>query len=112
MLAMRRSPPRARLPLVTISDRRGSPSRHPWVFASSPANNVVKVAHARTSSEALGKRRPAIIYQGNAYGQSGCNIRQGLRGLASPGAERSVDVAVKDSCRYSPPRRKRPAPTS
>jgi branched-chain amino acid transport system substrate-binding protein len=99
MLAMLPIAQDAKVPLVTISGTaKITELGNPWVFRFFPGDGVVKVAHARYVAEILGKQHPVIIYQSDAYGQSG------LDHLAKAFAERGVtpvlsegvDVAVKD----------------
>jgi len=60
------------LPLLTISGTaRLSDAGNPWFFRFFPSDAVVKVAHARYVIEELHAKRPAILYQTTAYGQSG-----------------------------------------
>ena len=72
MLAMLPVAQDAKVPLVTISGTaKITALGNPWVFRFFPGDSVVKVAHARYVVEVLGKEHPAIIYQNDAYGQSG-----------------------------------------
>ena len=60
------------VPLLTISGTaRLGELGNPWFFRFFPSDATVKVAHARYVVEKLGARRPAVIYQITAYGQSG-----------------------------------------
>ena len=60
------------VPLLTISGTaRLSEMGVPQFFRFFPSDATVKVAHARYVVEKLGARRPAVIYQSTAYGQSG-----------------------------------------
>lgn len=60
------------VPLLTISGTaRLSEMGVPQFFRFFPSDATVKVAHARYVAEKLGARRPAIIFQSTAYGQSG-----------------------------------------
>jgi branched-chain amino acid transport system substrate-binding protein len=60
------------VPLLTISGTaRLSEMGVPQFFRFFPSDATVKVAHARYVAEKLGARRPAVIYQSTAYGQSG-----------------------------------------
>ena len=60
------------VPLLTISGTaRLGELGNPWFFRFFPSDATVKVAHARYVVEKLGARRPAVIYQSTAYGQSG-----------------------------------------
>jgi branched-chain amino acid transport system substrate-binding protein len=99
MLAMLPVAQDAKVPLVTISGTaKITALGNPWVFRFFPGDSVVKVAHARYVIEVLGKEHPAIIYQNDAYGQSGLDYltktftSRGVKPVLSEG----VDVAVKD----------------
>ena len=99
MLAMLPVAAENKVPLITISGTaKITELGNPWVFRFFPGDNVVKVAHARYVVEALGKKRPAIIYQNNAYGQSGLRYltkafaQLGIKPVFSEG----VDVTIKD----------------
>jgi len=99
MLAMLPVAAENKVPLITISGTaKITELGNPWVFRFFPGDNVVKVAHARYVVEALGKTRPAIIYQSNAYGQSG--LQYLTKGFAqfgvTPVFSEGVDVAIKD----------------
>lgn len=60
------------VPLLTISGTaRLGELGNPWFFRFFPGDATVKVAHARYVVEKLGAKRPAVIYQSTAYGQSG-----------------------------------------
>jgi branched-chain amino acid transport system substrate-binding protein len=60
------------VPLLTISGTaRLSQMGVPQFFRFFPSDATVKVAHARYVAEKLGAKRPAVIYQSTAYGQSG-----------------------------------------
>lgn len=72
MLALMPLAQAAGVPLLTISGTaRLSEMGNPYFFRFFPSNSTVKVAHARYVVEKLGARRPAVIYQSTAYGQSG-----------------------------------------
>jgi branched-chain amino acid transport system substrate-binding protein len=99
MLAMLPVAAENKVPLITISGTaKITEFGNPWVFRFFPGDNVVKVAHARYVVEALGKTRPAIIYQSNAYGQSGLQyLTKGFAQLGvTPVFSEGVDVAIKD----------------
>ena len=67
-----RSPRERDVPLLTISGTaRLSEMGVPQFFRFFPSDATVKVAHARYVVEKLGAKRPAVIYQSTAYGQSG-----------------------------------------
>ena len=60
------------VPLLTISGTaRLSEMGNPYFFRFFPSDGTVKVVHARYVVETLGAKRPAVIYQSTAYGQSG-----------------------------------------
>ena len=60
------------VPVLTISGTaRLGELGNPWFFRFFPSDATVKVAHARYVVEKLGAKRPAVIYQSTAYGQSG-----------------------------------------
>jgi branched-chain amino acid transport system substrate-binding protein len=99
MLAMLPIAAERKVALITISGTaKITELGNPWVFRFFPGDNVVKVAHARYVAEMLGKKRPAIIYQSNAYGQSGLQyLTLAFAQLGvTPVFSESVDVAVKD----------------
>ena len=87
------------VPLITVSGTAkitelGSAN----VFRFFPGDVVVKTAQARYVVEELGLKRPAIIYQTTAYGQSGHEHL--VANFAKLGAtvvfEESIDPAIKD----------------
>ncbi len=87
------------VPLVTVSGTAkitelGSPN----VYRFFPGDVVVKRAHARYAVEELGIKRPAVVYQTTAYGQSGrAELSRNLTALGSPPViELAIDVSVKD----------------
>src|SRR5262249_12666992 len=60
------------VPVLTISGTaRLGELGNPWFFRFFPSDATVKVAHARYVVEKLDAKRPAVIYQSTAYGQSG-----------------------------------------
>ena len=72
MLAMLPIAGRAGVPLLTVSGTaKITELGIPWVFRFFPGDRVVKVAQARYAVEELGAKRPALLYQTTAYGQSG-----------------------------------------
>jgi branched-chain amino acid transport system substrate-binding protein len=99
MLAMLPVAATYRVPLLTVSGTaRITELGNPWVFRFFPGDAVVKAVHARYAVQELGKRRPALLYQTTAYGQSG---REELsRHFKQLGAtvvfEEGLDVRVKD----------------
>ena len=72
MLAMLPIAQRESVPIATISGTaKLTELGNPWVFRFFPGDAVVKVAHADYAVGTLGAKRPALIYQTTAYGQSG-----------------------------------------
>ena len=72
MLAMLPVAKRASVPLITVSGTaKLTELDNPFIFRFFPGDAIVKVAHARYVSEILGAKRPALLYQTTAYGQSG-----------------------------------------
>ncbi len=99
MLAMLPLAMEYKVPLVTMSGTaRITEMGNPWVFRFFPGDAITKVAHARYAVEELGKRRPAIIYQTTAYGQSGRrHLAESLRKLGVETVyEEGIDTSVKD----------------
>lgn len=99
MLAMIPVADRHGVPLVTVSGTAkitelGSPN----VFRFFPGDAVVKVAHARYAVEEIGAKRPAIVYQTTAYGQSGhAHLVENLKALGAPPVfEEGIATSVKD----------------
>ena len=87
------------IPLVTVSGTASITEQgNPWVFRFFPGDAVTKEAHARYVVEELGKKRPAVIYQTTAYGQSGkAHLEQAFKKLGvEPVFEEGVDPAAKD----------------
>ncbi len=87
------------IPMATVSGTAkitelGSPN----VFRFFPGDVVVKAAQARYAVEELGAKKPAIIYQTTAYGQSGrAELARNLTELGAPPVfEEGLDVSVKD----------------
>jgi branched-chain amino acid transport system substrate-binding protein len=99
MLAMAPIADRAGVPLITVSGTaKLTELGHDVVFRFFPTDKVVKVAQARYAVEELGMRKPAILYQTTAYGQSGHGelVRVlGDLGVA-PVLEEALDPAIKD----------------
>jgi len=80
------------VPLLTISGTaRLSEMGVPQFFRFFPSDATVKVAHARYVVEKLGAKRPAVIYQSTAYGQSG------REQLAKTFAELKVKPVLEES---------------
>lgn len=99
MLAMAPIADRAGVPLVTVSGTaKLTELGHKVVFRFFPTDAVVKVAQARYAVEELGARKPAILYQTTAYGQSGREHLVGtLKELGvEPVLEEAIDPGIKD----------------
>lgn len=87
------------VPVLTISGTaRLGELGNPWFFRFFPSDTTVKVAHARYVVEKLGAKRPAVIYQSTAYGQSGREqLARTLAALkAPPVLEESIAPTVND----------------
>ncbi len=87
------------VPMITVTGTaRVTELGNPYVFRFFPSDAVVKQAHARYAVEELGVKRPAIVYQTTAYGQSGRRyLAENLTRLGSPPVlEEALDVSVKD----------------
>lgn len=87
------------LPLVTVSGTASITEQgNPWVFRFFPGDAVTKAAHARYVVEELGRRRPAVIHQTTAYGQSGqAHLKTEFERLGvRPVFEEGVDASAKD----------------
>jgi branched-chain amino acid transport system substrate-binding protein len=99
MLAMLPVAAENKVPLITISGTaKITELGNQWVFRFFPGDDVVKVAHARYVAEILGKKHPAIIYQNDAYGQSGLKyLTKAFAQLGvTPVFSEGVDVSIKD----------------
>ncbi|WP_029007106.1 ABC transporter substrate-binding protein [Azospirillum halopraeferens] len=99
MLAMLPLAADYKVPLVTVSGTASITEQgNPWVFRFFPGDAVTKEAHARYVVEELGKRRPAVIYQTTAYGQSGrAHLAERFRALGAEVVyEEGVDPAARD----------------
>ena len=99
MLAMLPLAQQRGVPLLTVSGTaRLSEMGNPFFFRFFPSDATVKVAHARYVVEKLGARRPAVIYQSTAYGQSGREqLNKTFTELkAPPVLEESVAPAAND----------------
>ena len=99
MLAMLPLAEELKLPLLTVSGTaRITELGNPFVFRFFPGDAVVKRAHARYAVDTLGAKRPAIVFQTTAYGQSGhAHLARELTDLgAAPVLEEPLDVAVRD----------------
>ncbi len=87
------------IPLATVSGTaRITDLGSPNVFRFFPGDVVVKEAQARYAIEELGAKRPAIVYQTTAYGQSGrAELETNLKKLGAPPVfQEGLDVSVKD----------------
>jgi len=99
ILAMLPLAERYQLPLLTVSGTaKVTELGNPYVFRFFPADNLVKLAQARYAVEELGRKRPALIYQTTAYGQSGASLlRPAFEKLGAPLVfEEGLDLTVKD----------------
>ncbi len=99
MLAMLPVAAEYKVPLVTVSGTANiTELGNAYVFRFFPGDPVVKVAQARYTAEVLGKKRPAILYQTTAYGQSGVAILDAeFKKLgATVVFEEGLDVKIKD----------------
>jgi len=99
MLALMPLAAEAKLPLVTISGTAAITEQdNPYVFRFFPGDAVVKAAHARYAVQVLGAKRPALLYQTTAYGQSGrTHLAAELAALGAPLVfEERLSTAVKD----------------
>lgn len=99
MLALMPLAAERKLPLVTVSGTAQiTEMGNPYVFRFFPSDAVVKTAHARYVVEEVKARRPAVIYQTTAYGQSGRQyLAEAFRRLGAPVVfEEGVAPTVKD----------------
>ena len=72
MLALLPLAAEAKTPVLAVSGTaRLSEMGNPWFFRFFPSDGTVKVAHAKYVVEKAGVRKPAVIFQTTAYGQSG-----------------------------------------
>ena len=89
----------AKLPLLTISGTASITQKgNPYVFRFFPDDTTTKSAQVRFAVEERGLRRPALITQTTAYGQSGkAEILKllGERGV-TPVYEDALDVSLRD----------------
>jgi branched-chain amino acid transport system substrate-binding protein len=99
MLALLPLAKEAGVPLLTISGtaRLGEMGVSQF-FRFFPSDATVKVAHARYVVDKLGAKRPAVIYQSTAYGQSGREqLAKTFAALGTPPVlEESIAVTVND----------------
>ncbi|MEC7592413.1 MAG: ABC transporter substrate-binding protein [Pseudomonadota bacterium] len=99
MLAMLPIAARAGVPLLTISGTaKLTELGNPYIFRFFPGDRVVKTAQARYAVEVLGAKRPALLYQTTAYGQSGrAELKKRLAALGAPLVfEEALSPKVKD----------------
>ncbi len=91
MLALLPEAATAKLPLLAVSGTaRLSELGNPWFFRFFPTDGVVKVAHARYVAEITKAKKPAVIFQTTAYGQSGREV------LAKAFADAGIAVALEE----------------
>jgi branched-chain amino acid transport system substrate-binding protein len=99
MLAMLPLAAQYKVPLITVSGTaKITEMGNPYVFRYFPGDSVVKVAQARYAIQVLGKKRPALLYQTTAYGQSGESVLvPEFKKLGTPLVfEEGIDVKIKD----------------
>jgi len=91
MLALLPEAATAKLPLLAVSGTaRLSELGNPWFFRFFPADGVVKIAHARYVAEVIKAKKPAVIFQTTAYGQSGREV------LAKAFADAGITVVLEE----------------
>ncbi len=99
MLAMLPVALEAKMPLITMSGTAAITQKgNPYVFRFFPDDGVTKLAQVRYALEDRGFKRPALITQTTAYGQSGREEILKLmkaRGV-EPVYQDALDVAVRD----------------
>lgn len=99
MLALLPAALEAKLPMLTMSGTAAITQKgNPYVFRFFPDDGVTKAAQVRFAVEERNFRRPALITQTTAYGQSGREeilrlLRE--RGV-TPVYEDALDVSVRD----------------
>lgn len=99
MLAMLPIAAERKVPLITVSGTAEITERgNPYVFRFFPSDAVVKQAQARYVATTLEARKPALLYQTTAYGQSGsAHLRKYLADLGAPLVfEEGLSTTVKD----------------
>ena len=99
MLAMLPLAAKHKIPLLTVSGTaKLTEVGNEYIFRFFPGDAVVKVAHAKFAAEELGAKRPALLYQTTAYGQSGrAHLKKNLEGLGTPLIyEEALSPKVKD----------------
>lgn len=99
MLALLPEAANAKLPLLAVSGTaRLSELGNPFFFRFFPADGVVKIAHARYVAEVTKAKKPAVIFQTTAYGQSGREVLAKAfadAGIA-PALEEGVATSIND----------------
>ncbi len=99
MLALLPLAAERKVPLVTVSGTAQlTEMGNAYVFRFFPGDAVVKTAHARYVAEELKAKRPAVIYQTTAYGQSGRQVLDAaFKKLGAPVVfEEGIAPTVKD----------------
>jgi branched-chain amino acid transport system substrate-binding protein len=99
MLALLPLAAERKLPLITVSGTAQlTEMGNAYVFRFFPGDAVVKTAHARFVAEELKAKRPAVIYQTTAYGQSGRQVLEAaFKKLGAPAVfEEGIAPTVKD----------------
>jgi len=87
------------VPLITVSGTaKITELGSPWVFRFFPGDAVTKGAHVDYAVSVLGAKKPAIVYQTSAYGQSGRqHILANLERLGvTPVLDEGLDTRIKD----------------
>jgi branched-chain amino acid transport system substrate-binding protein len=99
MLALMPLAAERKVPLVTVSGTAQiTEMGNPYVFRFFPGDAVVKTAHARYVVEEREAKRPAVIFQTTAYGQSGRQyLAEAFQRLGAPVVfEEGVAPTVRD----------------
>lgn len=99
MLAMMPIALQYKVPLVTVSGTAAiTQKNNPYIFRFFPGDAVVKRAQVAFAVEERKVKRPAILYQSDAYGQSGhAEMLKALEHYGiKPVYEDSLDTSVKD----------------
>lgn len=99
MLAMMPIALAHKVPLTTMSGTAAVTQKgNPYVFRFFPADSVVKGAQVQDAIETHHIKKPAVIYNTTAYGQSGhAEIDKALAAAGiTPVYEDALDVGVKD----------------
>ncbi len=88
-----------KVPMITISGTAAiTQKQNPYVFRFFPGDDVAKAAQVKYAIEHFKIKKPAIIFQTTAYGQSGHAeiLAQLAKAGVMPVYEDGLDVAVKD----------------